>query len=316
MREQWGSAATANAQNRIAKGDVAALDLASGVRFAARKWQYAPRQNEQTMAPSPAVRLLSSLGGMALALVVAGTNDFCHAQGKLDALYTISMARITVGKGAWTADIGTEQYATSASGSASGILSVLVSGEGAIASQGRIKDGRLIPTSFNSHLVREDETAELRMTLDGGNVTEVLAQTLPSDHDRLPLTETHRKGVLDPLTALLITVEGNGDVLSPEACRRTLPIFDGRRRYNLALAFKRLDKVKAEKGYQGNVVVCSMAFQPIAGHRASSLLVKYLSQSRGMEIWLAPIPGARVLAPFRLSVENLVGDLVMQASRF
>ena len=37
-------------------------------------------------------------------------------------------------------------------------------------------------------------------------------------------------------------------------------------RYDLQLAFKRMDKVKAEKGYQGPVVVCAVYFTPIAGY--------------------------------------------------
>jgi hypothetical protein len=74
--------------------------------------------------------------------------------------------------------------------------------------------------------------------------------------------------------------------------------------------------VKAAKGYQGPVVVCSITFQPIAGHRADSKLVKYLSQGRDMELWLAPIAGTRVLAPFRLSVTNIIGNIVIEASQF
>jgi hypothetical protein len=42
--------------------------------------------------------------------------------------------------------------------------------------------------------------------------------------------------------------------LSSGVCRHTLAIFDGRMRYDLQLAFKRMDTVKAEKGYAGPVV--------------------------------------------------------------
>ena len=55
-------------------------------------------------------------------------------------------------------------------------------------------------------------------------------------------------------------VPGNGDTFVPQACNRKLAIFDGRMRYDLQLAFKRLDKVKSEKGYQGTVVVCAVVF--------------------------------------------------------
>jgi hypothetical protein len=107
-----------------------------------------------------------------------------------------------------------------------------------------------------------------------------------------------------------------GEGLSQEACRHTLPVFDGKHRYDLKLAFKRMDKVTAEKGYAGPVVVCSVGYEPIAGHRPSTPLVKYLSEGREMEIALAPIAGKRLLAPFRLSVVTTLANLMIEATRF
>ena len=55
----------------------------------------------------------------------------------------------------------------------------------------------------------------------------------------------------------------------------------------------------AEKGYAGPVVVCPVAYEPMAGHRASTALVKYLSEGREMEIALAPVAppsGSRTVA--------------------
>ena len=72
----------------------------------------------------------------------------------------------------------------------------------------------------------------------------------------------------------------------------------------------------AEKGYAGPVVVCSVSYEPIAGHRASTALVKYLSEGREMEIALAPVAATRLLAPFRLSVVSMLANLVIEANRF
>jgi hypothetical protein len=115
---------------------------------------------------------------------------------------------------------------------------------------------------------------------------------------------------------LLFLTAAAGEGLSQEACRHTLPIFDGHQRYDLKLAFKRLDKVTAEKGYAGPVVVCSVSYEPIAGHRANIPLVKYLSEGREMEIALAPIAGMSLLAPFRLSVVSTLANLMIEANRF
>src|SRR5262249_55271051 len=48
---------------------------------------------------------------------------------------------------------------------------------------------------------------------------------------------------------------------------------------------------QGDGGNAGPVVVCSVNYEPIAGHRANIPLVKYLSEGREMEIALAPIAG-------------------------
>jgi Protein of unknown function (DUF3108) len=122
--------------------------------------------------------------------------------------------------------------------------------------------------------------------------------------------------VLDPMTASLIRVSGNGDTFVPEACQRTLPVFDGRMRYDLQLAFKHLEKVKSEHGYQGTVVVCSVYFTPVAGHVPERSTIKYLTEQRDMELWLAPIAGTRLLVPYRASIPTPIGIGVLQATQF
>jgi hypothetical protein len=134
--------------------------------------------------------------------------------------------------------------------------------------------------------------------------------------DRVPVTAANRQGIVDPLTAMFFSAAATGEGLSPEACRQTLPIFDGHYRYDLKLRFKRMDEVTAEKGYAGRVVVCSVGYEPIAGHRPSTPLVKYLSEGREMEVALAPVAGTRLLAPFRVSVASMLANLVIEANRF
>ena len=70
-------------------------------------------------------------------------------------------------------------------------------------------------------------------------------------------------------------------------------------------AFKRMDRVTAEKGYAGPVVVCSVSYEPIAGHRSSTQLIKYLSEGREIEIALASVAGTRLLAPFRVLIVSM-----------
>lgn len=236
------------------------------------------------------------------------------AQAKLTAQYTISVAGISIGRGDLAAEIAVDRYAAVGGGRAAGFLRILVSGEGSVTARGRLLDGHLVPTNFGAILTDDDERSTVNIQFDNGLVTDITADSSAPREDRVPVLDVHRKGVIDPVSAML--VPGSGDALAPAACQRTLPIFDGTRRYDLGLSFKRMDKVKTTTGYQGPVVVCAAALRPIAGHRTDSALVKYLSGGRDLELWLAPIAGTRVLGPYRLSVANLIGDLVIEAVHY
>jgi uncharacterized protein DUF3108 len=250
--------------------------------------------------------------GSALALMTAALGDHAQAEGKLDTSYTISFARIRVGDIAATGVFGRSEYTISARGRAGGIIKVLVDGEASFSTHGTIKDGYPVPTTFTSKIVSDAETSDVTMVLDEGSVKELAATVPPPKSDRVPVTQTNRQGIVDPLTAMLFSAAAAGEGLAKDVCRHTLPIFDGQQRYDLKLAFKRI----AEKGYAGPVVVCSISYEPIAGHRPSTPLVKYLSEGREMEMALAPVAGTRLLAPFRMLVESALANLVIEANQF
>ncbi len=238
-----------------------------------------------------------------------------HAQ-KLEARYVISMTGIRVGQSAWTVRIEADRYSASATGGSVDLMSVLVRGEGSAEVTGSIKDGRLVPVEFSAKLVEDGEKADLKMTFDDGVVTAVDTDAPPPGSDRVPLTQSHVTGVTDPLTALLIPNRAaSADTPSKESCNRTLAIFDGRRRYDLVLSFKRIEEVR-DKQVPGPVLVCNVVLHPIAGHRANSVIIKYVADRRDMEISFAPIAGTNVLAPIRLLVPTLIGTMAVQATSF
>jgi hypothetical protein len=87
-------------------------------------------------------------------------------------------------------------------------------------------------------------------------------------------------------------------------------------RYDLHSEFKRMETVKAERGYQGPVAVCTVYFTPISGYVPDRPAIKYLVELRDAEVWLAPISGTRVLVPFRFSMPTPLGTGLLQATTF
>ena len=239
------------------------------------------------------------------------------AQGKLEARYTASLGGVPIGRGQWLIDVSDDQFTAVASGATTGFMRLFAGGQGSSASRGTVSGGQLVANSFASSVFTDKKLDEVRMALSAGTVKEYMADPPVSPSpDRIPITEAHRRGVSDPMTASLMRVPGTGDTFVPEVCQRTLAIFDGRMRYDLQLAFKRLDKVKSNKGYQGTVVVCAIQFIPIAGHVPERAAIKYLADQRDMEVWLAPVAGTRLMVPYRMAVPTPIGVGILQATDF
>jgi len=252
-----------------------------------------------------------------LAVVAIASVVPASAQGRLEAHYSATLAGIPIGKGSWAIDVSDTQYTASVNGATSGLLRAFTGGEGNATAHSTLNGGRVLSSTYVATISSRKKTDSIQITINNGDVKELKVDP-PQDADpeRVPITEAHQHGVLDPMTASIVRVPGNGDVLSPEACHRTLAVFDGRLRYDLQFTFKRMDKVKAAKGYAGPVVVCAAYFSPVAGYIPSRASIKYLSKQREMEVWLAPVAGTRVLVPFRAQGPTPIGQAVLQASEF
>jgi Protein of unknown function (DUF3108) len=250
-------------------------------------------------------------------MMTDGEQRVGFAQGKLDARYSVTLAGLPVGRGGWLVEIGDDHFTTAANGATAGLMRVFTSGRGESAARGAISGGQPISSTYAASIFTDRKYDEIRMVIQSGIVKEfVVDPPTIATPDRVPVAEAHRRGVADPMTASLMRVPGTGDTLVPQACQRTLSIFDGRMRYDLQLAFKRLDRVKSEIGYQGIVVVCTVHFSPIAGHIPDRAAIKYLAGLHEMEMWLAPISGTRVLVPYRVSIPTPLGTGVLQATQF
>lgn len=256
------------------------------------------------------------LAGLCAAAVLALAPLPAAAQGKLEAHYEASLAGIAVGKGTWGIEITDDYYSASAQGATAGLMKAFAGGTGSGGAQGRIVNGALVPQSYVATMSsKKSET--IRINLANGNIRDFTIEPEPPvDADRIVVTEAHKKGVVDPMTSSLVRVPGTGELLGPDACRGGSSVFDGRLRYDLKLEFKRMETVKAEKGYHGPAVVCAIYFTPVAGYIPDRPVIKYLSTERRMEIALVPIAGTRVLVPFRLSIPTPFGAAVLEATQF
>jgi len=263
-------------------------------------------------------RLFQRLYPMAIgAALIGAVPATTSAQTKLEARYTAALAGIPLGSGTWVIDFAADQYTAVASGHTSGLVRLISDGSGSSGAKGMIQGVNVVSFGYMQNMVTDKKADQVRMGMQNGVVKDVVAvPPLEPSPDRVPVTDAHRKGVVDPMSAMLIPVAGKSEVLTPDACKRRLAIFDGRQRADIELVYKRMDQVHADKGYAGPVVVCTALYRPIAGHRPERSAIKYLIAQRDMELWLAPINGTRVLIPFRFAVPTPFGPGTLQATYF
>ena len=246
--------------------------------------------------------------------IIGACAGAAEAPVNMKAHYAVYMTRVRVGEITWAVYFSEQTYLASANGKASGVFSVLLKGEGSVTTHGEMTDGRLAPVDVTSTITDDDGHDEVKMTFENGDLKHLEAKGPPPKANRVQVTPNLLRRIVDPLSAMLIPVD-NG-AFAHANCDKTLRIFDGRRRYNLALSYKRIEKMQIAHGYSGRVLVCGVVLRAIAGYDPDSLLVRYLAGKDDLELWFAPVAGRKIIAPVRALMPTLIGTLEIRATSF
>ena len=183
-------------------------------------------------------------------------------------------------------------------------------------SSGVVRAGVLWPITAEIGSADSSESRKISIAMSRGRVRqETVDPPLPYRPDRVPLTQEHKRGVIDPLSALLMPVLSKGGPQEAGNCDRTLPIFEGTERFDIRLSYLRTEMVKTPKGYEGPAVVCRASYKAIAGHRPRGS-AQYMEQNRTIEAWLVPVEGTRMMAPWKITMGTRIGTLILEAAEF
>jgi hypothetical protein len=254
-------------------------------------------------------RLAASL--VFAALAVSGPAE----AGGVDARYRITLAGLSIGTAELSGEISPQGYQVSLRASLTGLAGAVTSGRGAVSVRGSFAGTRTISSGYALTASNTSMTRTIQIGMAGGNAG-VTAIQPPFDPrpDRIPVTESHKRGVTDPVSALVMPATA-ADVMSPEQCNRQLQVFDGVQRFTITLSYADTRTINSTRtGYVGQALVCNARYMPIAGHRPIPA-TEYMINNRDMSVWLVPVEGARVLVPYRISVQTQIGLSLIEADR-
>jgi hypothetical protein len=260
--------------------------------------------------PTGAIALAASaLLAVLPAMTLRGAAAFADSSGgEVDAEYKISLNGFDVGTFHYTSRVEGKHYTLASDVELSFLLGAF-HWKGVSRTVGSMSDAALSPTGFNFDFTSSLKSGAVRMGFDRGTVSSVAIEPeAPLQPDVVPVEARHLKGVLDPLSAIMVLTRGAGQ----NPCARRVAIFDGKQRFDLELAFRR----KAPLGERGRGVgtVCAIRYIPIAGYRANED-TRSMAQSTGIEITFRPVPEADLQVPHRIVLPTLAGEAEIVAER-
>ena len=229
--------------------------------------------------------------------------------------YGVALAGFPIGTAQLTGTFQGSRYRMDVSAVLTGLVGAVTGGQGSARASGTV-GAQPQPGAFSIATRTASSGIAVRMALAHGSVTQSeVTPPLLDTGDRVPVTGANKRGVVDPASALMMPAAARGAPTDPANCNRTLPVFDGATRFNVVLSYGETRQVE-KPGYSGPVLVCNARYVAIAGHRPDRPGVRFMEENREMSVWLAPVEGARVLLPMRISVLTTLGTNIIEATRW
>jgi Protein of unknown function (DUF3108) len=178
---------------------------------------------------------------------------------------------------------------------------------------GAIAQAAPLPASYVFDWKKNKKGGAIKLAFAGGNATSVSVEppSSPSD-DTVPLTEEHKKKVLDPLSAVMALTRADG----PAPCDRKVSVFDGKHRFDVAMSFKRQTQIAPKKPGGASTIgyVCRLSYAPIAGHKANADTKAYVA-NQDVEVVLQRVSPGNALIPHTLTIPTKWGTGSMVADK-
>jgi hypothetical protein len=279
--------------------------------------------DRRTIKPVPARALGHLAAGVLAVAALAGPVEAASRPKRAGAAapatvavdYSINLAGLPIGTARLAGAFERDRYAMDVSAVLTGLVGAITGGKGSARASGTFTAAPQ-PGAFAIATHTASSGIAVRMALAHGNVVQAeITPPLIDMQDRVPVTAANKRGIMDPVSALLMPAQGRENPLDPDTCNRTLPVFDGATRFNVVLTYAETRPVQ-KPGYAGPVLVCNARYQAVAGHRPDRPGVKFMEENREMSVWLAPVEGTRVLIPLRISVLTTIGTNIIEATRW
>ena len=208
--------------------------------------------------------------------------------------------------------VRSSDYEMKGDGQSSALGGLIYKWSGDTTSAGKLSKSGPQPSQYTLDYSGGDKHGDVRISFSGGAVSDV--STSPKKRPnpkKIPVTKEQLRGVLDPMTGAFLRARPNLSNADLEVCDETIPVFDGKLRFDIVLVPKERRRIerKAPNGYSGPAAVCGVKFVPISGFRPGDRGINFMSSHEDeIEVWLVPLPNTVLYLPYRISVPTAFGS--------
>ncbi|ODR97817.1 hypothetical protein AUC69_01520 [Methyloceanibacter superfactus] len=227
------------------------------------------------------------------------------AADRVVATYDAGLAGMSLGTFKVIAKFDGSAYEMAADGRFSLLAGLLYSATGKTTSRGTLNGAAPQPAAFTLNYDGGKKREQRRMRFDHGAVSDVdiVPRKKKKNSRDIPVSAEQLKDVLDPLTAAFLSVRSDAPAGDLEVCDQTIPVFDGKQRFDLVLSPKRQERLgDSPNGVHGLAAVCRVRYKPISGHRPDHPGVQFMTKTDEIEAWLVPVPRTDLYVPYKILV--------------
>jgi hypothetical protein len=226
------------------------------------------------------------------------------------ASYKLFFAGFEVGRYNFRSTTEGAHYSTKGSASVSALFGAF-KWRGGIESSGTLDAATPRPAAYKLDFRSKKKRGLVELGFDNGAVKFVnLVPNKPPRPDAVPVKPEQLSGVFDPMSSILAMTHAS----DTDPCDRTIPIFDGKARFNLALSPMGRRRIADSNGKPLDLKVCRVKYVPISGHKPKDFVKPWVDYD-GIEIALRPVPKANIYVPYQVTIPTTIGAAEMLADR-
>ncbi len=215
-----------------------------------------------------------------------------------------------------TMGVGQKAYDMELAASTQGFIGTLFPWKGSYNTEGEARNGALIPATYTARSTWRNNLKLTRMNYapDGTVVKMTVEDGGKTTDDKVD--NSLARDSMDMLTGTLAALQ---NVKNTNKCSGKFPVFDGKRRFNIALKDDGREVLEASQysAFSGEALRCTLTVEPVAGFKPKDQKRGWMAVQNHTEahhklptLWLARVKGSNQVVPVRMEIASDYGSVV------